>query len=69
MISRAHLEKVRGYIGLGSEEGATLLCGGLEPPELPVSLRVGNFVRRRSSPTSTTGCGSPRRRSSARSRA
>src|SRR4029450_518179 len=25
MISRAHLEKVRGYIGLGSEEGATLL--------------------------------------------
>ena len=45
MISRAHLEKVRGYIGLGSEEGATLLCGGLDPPELPASLRVGNFVQ------------------------
>jgi 5-carboxymethyl-2-hydroxymuconic-semialdehyde dehydrogenase len=45
MISRAHLEKVRGYIGLGSEEGAKLLCGGLEPPELAVSLRVGNFVQ------------------------
>ena len=45
MISRGHLEKVRGYIGLGSEEGATLLCGGLDAPELPASLRAGNFVR------------------------
>ncbi len=45
MISRGHLEKVRGYIGLGSEEGATLLCGGLEAPDLPASLRAGNFVQ------------------------
>jgi 5-carboxymethyl-2-hydroxymuconic-semialdehyde dehydrogenase len=40
-----HLEKVRGYIALGSEEGATMLCGGLEAPDLPVHLRGGNFVR------------------------
>ncbi len=45
MISRGHLEKVRGYIALGSEEGATLLCGGLDVPELPASLRAGNWVR------------------------
>ena len=44
MISRAHLEKVRSYIALGSEEGATLLCGGLDAPELPASVRSGNFV-------------------------
>ena len=30
MISLAHLEKVRGYIELGREEGAVLLCGGLD---------------------------------------
>ena len=45
MISRAHLEKVRGYIALGSEEGATLLCGGLEAPDLPASQRAGNDVQ------------------------
>ena len=45
MISRAHLEKVRGYIALGSEEGARLVCGGLDSPELPPALRGGNFVQ------------------------
>ena len=44
MISRAHLEKVRGYIALGSEEGAAMLCGGLDAPDLPAPLRAGNFV-------------------------
>ena len=44
MISRGHLEKVRGYIALGSEEGATMLCGGLAAPDLPSALRAGNFV-------------------------
>jgi 5-carboxymethyl-2-hydroxymuconic-semialdehyde dehydrogenase len=44
MISRAHLEKVRGYIALGREEGATLLCGGLDRPALPAPMREGNFV-------------------------
>ena len=32
MISQAHLAKVRSYIELGSKEGATLLCGGLDRP-------------------------------------
>jgi len=45
MISAAHLEKVRRYIELGPKEGATLLCGGLEAPELPAHLQRGNFVR------------------------
>jgi 5-carboxymethyl-2-hydroxymuconic-semialdehyde dehydrogenase len=44
MISRGHLDKVRGYIALGSEEGATRLCGGLDAPALPAHLRGGNFV-------------------------
>ena len=44
MISRGHLAKVRSYIELGSEEGATLLCGGLDAPALPAALRGGNFV-------------------------
>jgi 5-carboxymethyl-2-hydroxymuconic-semialdehyde dehydrogenase len=44
MISKGHLEKVRGYIGLGEEEGATMLCGGLAAPDLPDRLRQGNFV-------------------------
>ena len=45
MISAAHLAKVRGYIELGPKEGATLLCGGLDAPELPPALRRGNYVR------------------------
>src|SRR5450432_1834176 len=44
MISRAHLDKVRGYVALGSEEGATLLCGGLDAPDVPAAMRSGNFV-------------------------
>ena len=45
MISTAHLAKVRGYIELGSQEGATLLCGGLERPDLPAHVANGNFVK------------------------
>ncbi|RZJ62267.1 MAG: 5-carboxymethyl-2-hydroxymuconate semialdehyde dehydrogenase [Acidovorax sp.] len=45
MISPAHLAKVRSYIKLGPKEGATLLCGGLEAPDLPDHLKRGNFVR------------------------
>ena len=48
MISRAHLAKVRSYIELGSKEGATLLCGGLDRPsyaaELPSRVAQGNYV-------------------------
>src|SRR5579864_7260558 len=45
MISQGHLAKVRSYIELGPKEGATLACGGLDMPELPDTLRQGNFVR------------------------
>ncbi|WP_019937117.1 5-carboxymethyl-2-hydroxymuconate semialdehyde dehydrogenase [Bordetella sp. FB-8] len=45
MISQAHLAKVRHYIELGSKEGATLLCGGLDAPAgLPQRVRKGNYV-------------------------
>jgi len=48
MISQNHLAKVRSYISAGTNEGATLLCGGLERPsyaaELPAALRSGNYV-------------------------
>jgi 5-carboxymethyl-2-hydroxymuconic-semialdehyde dehydrogenase len=48
MISKTHLEKVRSYIERGPKEGATLVCGGVDrpsyAPELPASLRGGNFV-------------------------
>ena len=45
MISQAHLAKVRGYIELGEKEGAAMLCGGLERPELPAGVAKGNFVQ------------------------
>ncbi len=44
MISQAHLAKVRSYIALGSQEGATLLCGGLGVPALPARVQAGNYV-------------------------
>jgi 5-carboxymethyl-2-hydroxymuconic-semialdehyde dehydrogenase len=39
MISPGHLAKVRSYIELGPKEGATL-----DAPELPASLKSGNYV-------------------------
>lgn len=45
MISQVHLAKVRSYIALGPQEGATLLCGGLDAPDLPAHLAKGNFVK------------------------
>jgi 5-carboxymethyl-2-hydroxymuconic-semialdehyde dehydrogenase len=45
MISPGHLAKVRSYIELGPTEGATLLTGGLDAPELPDAMQRGNFVR------------------------
>ena len=48
MISQAHLAKVRSYIELGPQEGATMLCGGLDQPgyaaDLPAHVKNGNFV-------------------------
>ena len=45
MVSTGHLAKVRRYIELGPREGATLLCGGLDAPDLPEHLARGNFVQ------------------------
>jgi 5-carboxymethyl-2-hydroxymuconic-semialdehyde dehydrogenase len=45
MISANHLEKVRRHIDLGSKEGATLMCGGVDAPPLDGALKKGNFVK------------------------
>ena len=45
MVSQGHMAKVRSYIELGPQEGATLLAGGLEAPEVPAAVRKGNFVK------------------------
>jgi aldehyde dehydrogenase (NAD+) len=42
LVSEVQLERVRGYVRKGIEEGAKLLTGGAEPPE---SLDRGYFVR------------------------
>lgn len=45
MITRAHWEKVTGYIRLGEHEGARILAGGPDKPAgLPEHLKNGNFV-------------------------
>ena len=41
LVSATQLERVRGYIKKGVDEGATLLTGGAEPPE---GLDKGYFV-------------------------
>ena len=45
MISANHLEKIRRYIEMGSKEGATLMCGGLDAPRVDGPLKKGNFVK------------------------
>ncbi|OGB68253.1 MAG: 5-carboxymethyl-2-hydroxymuconate semialdehyde dehydrogenase [Burkholderiales bacterium RIFOXYC12_FULL_65_23] len=48
MVSQGHLARVRGYIEFGLQEGATLLCGGVQrpdyAPEVAAAVRDGNFV-------------------------
>lgn len=44
MISQGHLAKVRHYIELGRQEGANLLCGGLDAPLVPDRVKKGNYV-------------------------
>src|SRR5262245_675071 len=44
MVSPNHLAKVRSYIELGPQEGATMLCGGLGQPALPARVQKGNYV-------------------------
>ncbi len=45
MISRAHWEKVTGYVEIGRREGATVAAGGGRPDNLPAHLAKGNFVQ------------------------
>ncbi len=45
MISPNHLAKVRRYIEMGPQEGATLMCGGLDAPTVGGALKKGNFVQ------------------------
>ena len=42
LVSAAQLERVRGYIRKGQEEGARLVTGGAEPPD---GIQRGYFVR------------------------
>lgn len=35
LISQAHMERVRKYMDIGKSEGATLVCGGGRPADLP----------------------------------
>ena len=45
MITRAHWEKVTGYIELARDEGATIAAGGGAPDSLPARVANGHFVR------------------------
>ncbi len=44
LISRAHREKVSGYVELAKQEGGRVLCGGGAPKNLPGPLRGGYFM-------------------------
>jgi aldehyde dehydrogenase (NAD+)/betaine-aldehyde dehydrogenase len=41
IISRSQLEKIEGYVGIGSQEGAVVACGGQRPDG---ALASGNFL-------------------------
>src|SRR5450755_2626186 len=41
IISRAQLEKIEGYVGIGAQEGAVVACGGTRPGG---DLAKGNFL-------------------------
>ncbi|MBV8223304.1 MAG: aldehyde dehydrogenase family protein [Candidatus Eremiobacteraeota bacterium] len=41
IISRKQLEKIEGYIGIGTQEGASIACGGERPDG---ALKAGNFL-------------------------
>lgn len=43
LVSRAHRDKVEGYLRLAREEGGRVLCGG-ERPSLPAPLDQGAFL-------------------------
>jgi aminomuconate-semialdehyde/2-hydroxymuconate-6-semialdehyde dehydrogenase len=50
LVSRAHRDKVLGFLELARVEGATFACGGA-PPDLPARCRDGFFI----APTVLTG--------------
>ncbi|EDO46344.1 predicted protein [Nematostella vectensis] len=47
LISKDHLEKVKGYIRIAKEDGGTVLCGESKdpPPDLPKEYKNGYFMR------------------------
>jgi aminomuconate-semialdehyde/2-hydroxymuconate-6-semialdehyde dehydrogenase len=45
LISKAHLDKVTGYIKLAREEGGKILCGGGPPPTLNERCKNGSFIQ------------------------
>ncbi|XP_069107122.1 2-aminomuconic semialdehyde dehydrogenase-like [Argopecten irradians] len=46
LISKEHLEKVKGYVKVGVEEGATIACGeGKESLDLPAEYKDGYYMR------------------------
>ncbi|HUH41227.1 MAG TPA: 5-carboxymethyl-2-hydroxymuconate semialdehyde dehydrogenase [Castellaniella sp.] len=44
MISAEHLRKVTGYIQTGVREGARLVCGGIDAPQVPAAFQGGHWV-------------------------
>ena len=62
VVAERQRGRIEGYLDSGREEGATVALGGGRP-SARTSRRVGTWSRP-SSPTSTTRCGSRRRRSS-----
>jgi aminomuconate-semialdehyde/2-hydroxymuconate-6-semialdehyde dehydrogenase len=44
LVSRAHLDKVQGYVALAREEGGRIRCGGAPPAELPARCANGYFL-------------------------
>ena len=44
LVSRAHLDKVQGYVALAREEGGRIRCGGAPPAKLPARCAGGYFL-------------------------
>ncbi len=57
LVSRTHLDKVRGYVELARTEGGQILAGGRAPVALPERCRDGYFYE----PTIVTGLGTASR--------
>ena len=64
VINREALDKIHAYTGIGVDEGASLLTGG--EAATGGTSQAASTTGPRSSPMSSRGCGSPRRRSSGR---